>query len=332
MRNLLIIAVSILLVSGGLSAQQTKNDLTTEDKIKVILDRVHNKWTGTHAKDCTVKGCTDCKVNACMVINLVKTPGLPLKDSGKPMYSEDYTASSSKPTKTQQASDDQQVTYLTQCLKPDQQPEATQYYNESVAFVTKYKSRLQAEPRDVYHMFKADEIINDKLGCIVGCTGDARVFVYYAKKLGLDVRYVVTALKEDYRKQCPAGGTLLDNKLINGHQIVAVKFTEDNLWRLINTSSPDLNYALKGAAFGTGDDPLIAEKVQNAPVRTDDLSVLEPKDNKPFEIHFISNGMGLKDTYIITAILKRDNVFSHKTLMNYYVSGRDNSNKCSWSF
>ena len=64
----------------------------------------------------------------------------------------------------------------------------------------------------------AKEIIKKKIPLnVLGCTGVAKLFVYYANEVGLDCDVVFTANKNDLKKR-------LKDKIsrINGHQLISV--------------------------------------------------------------------------------------------------------------
>ncbi len=70
-------------------------------------------------------------------------------------------------------------------------------------------------PKDFNFSLSAEDIIKDEIPYkVIGCTGLAKLFVYYAKQIGLECSIVFTAKVED----------LMNKKRIDGHQLISVKF------------------------------------------------------------------------------------------------------------
>lgn len=179
--------------------------------------------------------------------------------------------------------------------------------------------KVNVDTRDLYHMFTAQNVIKYHLGQLAGCTGASRVFLYYARKpeYHLDVKYVVSEQQGNYVSACSKPGTERDDTVtINGHQVVAVKLSNGK-WRILNTSQPTITYA----TYYEGPDK---DKI----VEVDDINSIKPTKDKQFKVKY---GDMVGFPFIVAAVLDDDNVYSHKTLMNYSVSGNSSSDLCSWS-
>ncbi len=73
----------------------------------------------------------------------------------------------------------------------------------------------------------ADDIIKNKIPRrVVGCTGIAKVFGKLAKEAGLECFVVSTANYEDWKKAKEADKNKQKRNIINGHQIIAVQFSD----------------------------------------------------------------------------------------------------------
>ncbi len=186
-------------------------------------------------------------------------------------------------------------------------------YNEVLA------KKVNLDTRDLYHLFTAENVIKYHLVKLAGCTGAARVFLYYARKpeYNLDVKYVVSEQQGNYVSACSKPGTERDDTVtINGHQVVAVKLSNGK-WRILNTSRPTITYA----TYFEGPD-------KDKTVEIEDVNSIKPTKDKQFKVKY---GDMVGFPFIVAAVLDDDNVYSHKTLMNYSVSGNSSSDVCSWS-
>ena len=80
-------------------------------------------------------------------------------------------------------------------------------------------------PKDTEHL------IDKKMGRgIIGCTGTAKLFCTLAKQEGLDCKVVMTAGRNNWEKvrnQAQKGVAPAERDIINGHQIIAVEFSDD---------------------------------------------------------------------------------------------------------
>lgn len=77
-----------------------------------------------------------------------------------------------------------------------------------------YKQKYNLE-RNFNFTLTAKEIINGKVPVkVIGCTGLAKLFSYYANEIGLNCEVVFTANKNDLKN---------NNSQINGHQLISVK-------------------------------------------------------------------------------------------------------------
>ena len=179
---------------------------------------------------------------------------------------------------------------------------------------------------DVFAIFTPKEIYEHSLlQTVTGCVGDARVFVYLMnqKYPKINVRYVMTVVEADYLKVCPVqNGTLPvgSNGHMNGHQVVAIKFSEDNKWKIIDSSE------YEKISYAKWNDT-------NAEVSVRRIKKLLSTNKKSKIINFNKNP---NNPYIISAILDADSIVNHKDayrhddLMKYYASGEKNSSVCKW--
>ncbi|MBI2520001.1 MAG: hypothetical protein HYV97_06280 [Bdellovibrio sp.] len=182
--------------------------------------------------------------------------------------------------------------------------------------------------RDYYHLFNAQDLYSYKTLNIAGCTGAARVFMDLAQKFPLNtsIRYVTTVKYEAnnvdpqpndvYIHACPQQGARWSdyNQKMNGHQVVAIQMP-NGLWRLLNTSRPQISWARvpsTNAVFETS----LFNLVSNTDRRIDVIFPGMPADS-PIE------------TYTVTAA-GVDDVTTHNRLMNKYASGNINDAHCQW--
>ena len=215
-------------------------------------------------------------------------------------------------------------TEKTECKASDTTNESA-VYNDIM--VKNHAVTTATDARDMYHMFTADEVRKNQLLQLAGCTGASRVFYDYATKGTLDfpasktpffkdkIKYIITSRECDYIAACPQKGISRDDAItINGHQVVAVKV--GTKWRILNTSAQGIEYATYWD-----------NKAKT--VEVSDVNELNPLKNggKLVEIRY-GNMEGAP--YAITAVLDIDDVFSHKILMNYSVSGTKTSDVCTW--
>jgi hypothetical protein len=324
MKKILVPVVFFLAISAVyLNAKTTKQEISTENKVISILVKMYpgDGKTGIHDK----------KYDICMILAIVRNnvgDFVTFKTKSTSAYVGAQLTVNSDEIKACWAVNSKAKTALADKGKIDKTVEGVprnyddlvETFNNTNAFVTKYSTRLYSTTsRDLPHMFTAKEIIEDQLGAITGCTGDARVFRYYAETLfpDLETRYIITTKIEDYKTSCPKTGFDRDNaKIITGHQIVAVKFPDEkNVWKLINSSSNTLSYVKGGFASGIG-------------TITDADNIGIGKSTSPFKIKYNSGELKNADV-VVSAVLKKDDVFSNETLMKYSVSGTNSSDLCS---
>lgn len=106
-----------------------------------------------------------------------------------------------------------------------------QKVNEVLLKIKKFKDIVKKLPdgnlnrleyKNKYHLedgfnftLTAKDIIKNKIPLqVIGCTGLAKLFVYYSQEIGLDCDIIFTANKKDLENK---------RKIINGHQLISVK-------------------------------------------------------------------------------------------------------------
>lgn len=193
------------------------------------------------------------------------------------------------------------------------------------------------------HMFQVHEIINDRLLNLSQCTGAARLFMYYARKEGLEVRYVYSVDLEHYKKTCPKRGkpehmpiyfncekSRCESKMIetndlgeivlHGHQAVAIQSPNSSKWRILNTSSKTIDWATTDTAGHH-----IYEKNN-----MNDLVSPSAKIQKIYYRFYKNNKIITSKPHFVTFV-GDDRAFNHEQLMYLYTRGdADGKIKCKW--
>ena len=173
---------------------------------------------------------------------------------------------------------------------------------------------------DRYHMFTAQDLYTYKTLNIAGCTGAARVFMDIAKSYPLftAMYYVTTVEYEDYQYACPQQDVSwrdYTNKM-DGHQVVAIQMPSGR-WRILNTSSGTLSWALRSDTNDIFEASSVSAMVSNRSTRVDIRFPGIPNDGSPLSYYTIT-GVGV------------DDVTTHNRLMNKYSSGNTKIPYCQW--
>jgi hypothetical protein len=197
------------------------------------------------------------------------------------------------------------------------------------------------------HMFREKDLIYDRLNNLAECTGDARLFKYYAAREGVETKFVYTVELPEYKMVCPeTNGPELkpyydncnaddcDLKYIeaedmggvrlNGHQAVAVRKNSDSKWRIINTSDGP------GEAVSWATEDVQGKRIFE---KTDYRKMLS--SDKRLQIvyfHFRKKGIPLVLPPHFIVHIGEDIAFNHAQLMSIYTRGKLNSQRpCVWS-
>ena len=150
---------------------------------------------------------------------------------------------------------------------------------------------------DWHFSLTADDIINQKIPrAVAGCTGIAKVFCKYATDAGLDCVVLITARMTDLAdaKHDRAAGN--KERIINGHQIVAVRDKNGDL-RAFDSGARELKY-IKSNIYVGG----------------------------IIKFRFDGNVV----PHLVTAILtptEYNNIDTYKKLRDVYVNGMDNKKR-----
>lgn len=158
------------------------------------------------------------------------------------------------------------------------------------------------------HPEDTEDFIDKKMGRgIIGCTGTAKLFCALAEKEGLNCQVVMTADRNNWKKVRDQAqyGTIPENRdIINGHQIVAVEFSN-------GLRAFDPGYKEEKVVYGPG----YIEKRDTKFVDLGKAEVGKFIDMPRFKNHFV------------TAIIppkEYEKVSSYQDVANLYSSGNMN--------
>jgi len=196
------------------------------------------------------------------------------------------------------------------------------------------------------HMFREKDLIHDRLNNLAECTGDARLFRYYAEKAGIETKYVYTVNLPEYKRVCPETGRPelrpyynncssnncdlnfieaedMGSVRLNGHQAVAVRANSNSKWRIINTSD------VPGDAISWATEDVLGKRI----FEKSDYREMISSDKKLQIVyfHFRKNGVPFVLEPHFIADIEEDTAFNHEQLMRKYTRGKINAlRSCIW--